>query len=198
VLPQTILAGDSSQPFCFHILADSWSSPKNSTPVESSKYRLFPQNTRGGGAAKIASVESTTSRLFFLTLFASQLRPRLCRPSQRPDASLASQSGPLCFNLCVNSAPSAPLYPGAAKGALSFLFPLRFCRSCPLPAALCFHNDTNPLSRNSLVFTFIQNPRGCPPSSPSVVRSAIRHRLKSPPFRFLAIRRSDFCYSAVA
>jgi hypothetical protein len=48
VLPRPILACNSRQPLCFHILAASLSSPKKSTPLESSKSRLFFQSTRGG------------------------------------------------------------------------------------------------------------------------------------------------------
>src|ERR1700730_4321571 len=64
----------------------------------------------------------------------------------------------------------------------SFLSPL------PAVAGLCFHNDTNPLSRNSLVFTFIQNPRGAPNFAIPGSVGDFANRLKSP-HRFLAIRR---------
>ena len=165
VLSQAILVCSSHQPFCFHILAGSLSSPKKSTPLESSKSRLFFQNTRGGGTAKIASLESTTSRLFFPALFASQLRPRLRSLSLRPGASLASQSGPLCFNLCVNSAPSAPLrYPFSS--VFVFVAPARCGRplfsqryESLIPQLSCFHIHTKP--------------QGVPPTSPSQARSAI-------------------------
>ena len=150
MLSQAILVCSSHQPFCFHILAGSLSSPKKSTPLESSKSRLFFQNTRGGGTAKIASLESTTSRLFFPALFASQLRPRLRSLSLRPGASLASQSGPLCFNLCVNSAPSAPLrYPFSS--VFVFVAPARCGRplfsqryESLIPQLSCFHIHTKP------------------------------------------------------
>jgi hypothetical protein len=37
-----------TQTYYFHTIANSWSSLKKSTPLKSSKSRLFPQNTRGG------------------------------------------------------------------------------------------------------------------------------------------------------
>ena len=73
---------------CFQYFAASWTSPKKSTPLQSSKSSLFLQNTRGGGAAKIASLESTISRLFFPPLFATQLSPRGCRPPRHSPLSL--------------------------------------------------------------------------------------------------------------
>jgi hypothetical protein len=181
MLPKIIPVCSSTQPFCFHILAGSLSSPKTSTPLESSKSRLFSQNIRGGGTAKIASLESTTSRLFFpAPCLQVSYAPVSRSLSLRLDASLAIQSAPFfsaaastsrCLRLCV-------------------ILCLRF-------VALCSYNDANPLSRNSLVFTSIQNPRGGVPNFaiPGSVGD-FANRLKSP-HRFLAIRRSDFCYSAV-
>jgi len=46
----------SPLPLCFHQLAASLSSPKKSTPLQSSKSRLFFGNTRGGGVSLCASV----------------------------------------------------------------------------------------------------------------------------------------------
>src|ERR1700737_3676147 len=38
---------------------------------------------------------------------------------------------------------------------------VRFLSLLPAEASLCFHNLTNPFSRNPFIFTSIQNPRGC-------------------------------------
>ena len=38
---------------------------------------------------------------------------------------------------------------------------------------LCFHNLTNPFSRNPFIFTSIQNPRGVAPSTPPFHRSPV-------------------------
>jgi hypothetical protein len=48
VLPQTIPVCSSPQPLCFQRFAASLSSPKKSTPLESTKSRLFFQNAGVG------------------------------------------------------------------------------------------------------------------------------------------------------
>ena len=130
VLPQTIPVCRSHQPFCFHILARSLSSPKKSTPLESSKSRLFSQNTRGGGYRenRVFGINNIQT-LFSDSVCKSVTPPGLSGLSLRPDASLAIQSTPFFFSLCVNSAFSAPgRYPRAC----------RFCRACPLRRAFVF------------------------------------------------------------
>ena len=94
-----------------------------------------------GGAAKIASLESTTSRLFFRALFASQLLLLLCESFSGTSIRPCRSNLPNSFSLCVNSALSAPLrYPLS-----SFLppFVLQRCESL-VPQLSCFHIHTKP------------------------------------------------------
>ena len=51
MFPRPILVCSSRQPLCFHILAASLSSPKKSTPLQSSKSSLFSQNAGVGWAS---------------------------------------------------------------------------------------------------------------------------------------------------
>ena len=50
----------SPLPFCFHTLADSLSSPKKSTPLQSSKSSLFSENTRGMGSTSVSRSSRVT------------------------------------------------------------------------------------------------------------------------------------------
>ena len=106
-----------------------------------------------GGTAKIASLESTTSRLFFLTLFASQLRPRgspvfLCAPMPPWRSNLlpsfsAFASTPRSLRLGVILAPAVFVAPARCGGPLfsqryELLFPP--ARRTLGGQPLCIHN----------------------------------------------------------
>jgi hypothetical protein len=79
--PSFNLPPENVQDLSFQPLAGSFTSPKKSSPLESSKSSLFFQNTRGGVSLKIPLLESTRSRLFFPDPFATWLPPGR-RPSQ--------------------------------------------------------------------------------------------------------------------
>jgi len=135
VLPQTVLACCSRQPFCFHILVDSLSSPKKSTPVESSKYRLFPQNTRGGGYRKncVCGINNIQ------TLFSGPV----CKSVTPPPLGvfLCASMPPWRSNLPPSSQPLRQLRALCAS-ALSFVFALSpfvfTTMRTPGPATLLF------------------------------------------------------------
>jgi len=172
VLPQTIPVCRSHQPFCFHILARSLSSPKKSTPLESSKSRLFSQNTRRGGGRE--------NRVFGINNIQTLFSDSVCK-SVTP-AALRSFSAPRCL-------PGDPIYSllfqplrqlrVLCASALSSRLP--FLSRLPAAVGLCFHNDTNcfsrlpagPLAGNSFVFTTIRIARGVPP--PAAIPLATRH-----------------------
>ena len=154
MLPQTILACSSRQPLCFHILADSLSSPKKSTPLESSKSRLFSQNTRGGGYQKNRAFGINNIQALFSDSVCKSVTPAPLPPFSAPRCLPGDPIRSLLFSLCVNSAFSAPRrYPCGA---------LRFCRPCPLQRAFVFTTIRIPCPATFLFSNPYKTPRGAP------------------------------------
>jgi hypothetical protein len=100
------------QHLSFQPLAASLPSFCDSHPLFSTAYSLFSQSTRGGVPPKISLLESTTSRLFFPDLFATQLSQSPGSPSVPPGNRIC---WPFVFTTLRIPFPATPLFSHPSK-----------------------------------------------------------------------------------
>jgi hypothetical protein len=154
-------------PLSFDTIAASLSSPKKSKSLESVKYSLFSQNTRGMVSRTAAKLHPPVQLEF---LVATSHAPAfaylgaLCASVENPSSSL------LCFHNVTNRSSQPSI-----------------CKS------LSFHQVTNPFFRNSRIFTSLQIAGGC--RGPALQQPRATSLRKS--FKSFASCGKEECYPLV-